>query len=88
MYVNRYLVPLSQYAEEKFTYKKAWLFYLTGNIRQAIAVKSRKEILAIQPDIFVAEKDTCCMYFRRDFLPHEAAMVSRIEVLFLLNINL
>ena len=56
MYVNRYLVPLSQYAEEKFTYKKAWLFYLTGNIRQAIAVKSRKEIRAIQPDIFVAEK--------------------------------
>lgn len=56
MYVDRYLIPLSHYAEEKFTYKKAWLFYLTKNIRQAISVKSKKEILAIQPELFVAEK--------------------------------
>lgn len=56
MYVDRYLIPLSHYAEEKFTYKKAWLFYLTKNIRQAISVKSKKEVLAIQPELFVAEK--------------------------------
>lgn len=56
MYVDRYLVPLSHYAEEKFTYKKAWLYYLTKNIRTAISEKSRKEILAIEPELFLAEK--------------------------------
>ena len=56
MYVDRYLIPLSHYAEEKFTYKKAWLFYLTKNIRHDISVKSKKEVLAIQPELFVAEK--------------------------------
>jgi cyclopropane fatty-acyl-phospholipid synthase-like methyltransferase len=56
MYVDRYLIPLSYYAEEKFTYKKAWLFYLTKNLRHDISVKSKKEILAVHPELFVAEK--------------------------------
>lgn len=56
LYVDRYLIPLSHYAEEKFIYKKAWLFYLTKNLRNDISVKSKKEILAVQPELFVAEK--------------------------------
>jgi len=56
MYVDRYLIPFSHYAEEKFTYKKAWLFYLTKNIRHSITEKSKKEVLAIKPELFVAEK--------------------------------
>ena len=66
MYVDRYLIPLSHYAEEKFTYKKAWLFYLTKNIRQAIFVKSKKEILAIQPELFVAEKKYMLYVLQKD----------------------
>jgi cyclopropane fatty-acyl-phospholipid synthase-like methyltransferase len=65
MYVDRYLILLSQCAEEKFTYKKAWVFYLTKNIRQAIALKCRKEILTITPQIFSEEKNICCMFFKR-----------------------
>lgn len=56
MYVDRFLIPLSHYAEEKLKYKKAWLYYLTGNLRKAISEKSRKEICAINPEVFLAEK--------------------------------
>jgi hypothetical protein len=56
MYVDRFLVPLSHYAEEKFTVKKAWLFYLTRNLRQTIADKSKREIKAIDPELFLKEK--------------------------------
>jgi cyclopropane fatty-acyl-phospholipid synthase-like methyltransferase len=66
MYVDRYLIPLSHYAEEKFTYKKAWLFYLTKNIRHAISVKSKKEALAIQPELFVAEKKYMLYVLQKD----------------------
>jgi cyclopropane fatty-acyl-phospholipid synthase-like methyltransferase len=66
MYVDRYLIPLSQYAEEKFTYKKAWVFYLTKNIRQAIADKCRKEILAIKPEIFLEEKKYMLYVLQKD----------------------
>jgi cyclopropane fatty-acyl-phospholipid synthase-like methyltransferase len=66
MYVDRYLVPLSQYAEEKFTYKKAWVFYLTKNIREAIAEKCRKEILAIKPEVFLEEKRYMLYVLQKD----------------------
>jgi len=66
MYVDRYLFPLSNYAEEKFIIKKAWLFYLTKNIRRAIAVKSKKEILAINPELFVAEKKYMLYVLQKD----------------------
>lgn len=56
MYVDRFLIPLSRYAEEKLRYKKAWLYYLTGNLRKVISEKSKKEICAIKPEIFLAEK--------------------------------
>ena len=56
MYVDRYLIPLSHYAEEKLIYKKAWLFYLTKNLRHHISIKSKKELLSVQPELFVAEK--------------------------------
>jgi 2-polyprenyl-3-methyl-5-hydroxy-6-metoxy-1,4-benzoquinol methylase len=68
MYVDRYLIPLSHYAEEKFTYKKAWLFYLTKNIRHDISVKSKKEVLAIQPELFVAEKKYMLYVLQKDRL--------------------
>jgi SAM-dependent methyltransferase len=68
MYVDRYLVPLSQYAEEKFIYKKAWLFYLTKNIRQSIALKSKKEVLAIHPELFIAEKKYMLYVLQKDVL--------------------
>jgi len=66
MYVDRYLIPLSHYAEEKFIYKKAWLFYLTKNIRHAISEKSKKEVLAIQPELFVAEKKYMLYVLQKD----------------------
>jgi cyclopropane fatty-acyl-phospholipid synthase-like methyltransferase len=66
MYVDRYMVPLSNYAEEKFIYKKAWLFYLTKNIRKAISEKSKKEILAIDPALFVAEKKYMLYVLQKD----------------------
>ena len=56
MYVDRFLVPLSHYADDKLKYKKAWLYYLTGNLRKAISEKSKKEICAIDPEVFFAEK--------------------------------
>jgi len=66
MYVDRYLIPLSDYAEEKFIYKKAWLFYLTKNIRYAISEKSKKEVLAINPELFVAEKKYMLYVLEKD----------------------
>jgi cyclopropane fatty-acyl-phospholipid synthase-like methyltransferase len=66
MYVDRYLIPLSHYAEEKFIFKKAWLFYLTKNIRHAISSKSKKEVLAINPELFVAEKKYMLYVLQKD----------------------
>ena len=43
MYVDRFLIPLSHYADEKLKYKKAWLYYLTENLRESISEKSKKK---------------------------------------------
>ena len=66
MYVDRYLIPLSHFAEEKFICKKAWLYYLTKNIRHSITEKSKKEVLAIKPELFVAEKKYMLYVLQKD----------------------
>jgi len=56
VYVDRFLIPLSDYAEEKLKYKKAWLYYLTEQTRNSITGKLKKQVSLIDPEIFIAEK--------------------------------
>ncbi len=56
MYAERFLIPIQHYAFEKLRYKKAWLYYLTKNIRTFITKKIDKELSAINPDKFINEK--------------------------------
>jgi len=65
MYVDKFLRPLGGYAEEKLKYKKAWLYYLTGNLREALAIKARREIAAIDPELFLKEKKYLLFVLKR-----------------------
>lgn len=56
MYVERLLLPLKHYGYEKFRFKKPGLFYLTGNLREWIDKKVRKESSRVDPERFMNEK--------------------------------
>ena len=56
MYAERFLIPLKHFAFEKLRYKKAWLYYLTENLRSGIDKKMTKEFAAIDPEKFLREK--------------------------------
>jgi len=56
MYADRFLIPLKHFAFEKLRYKKAWLYYLTENLRSGIDKKMTKEFAAIDPEKFLREK--------------------------------
>jgi cyclopropane fatty-acyl-phospholipid synthase-like methyltransferase len=56
MYAERFLIPLKHFAFEKLRYKKAWLYYLTENLRSGIDKKMTKEFAAIDPEKFQREK--------------------------------
>jgi hypothetical protein len=53
MYAERFLIPLKHFAFEKLRYKKAWLYFLTENIRNGIDKKMNKEFAAIDPKKFL-----------------------------------
>jgi cyclopropane fatty-acyl-phospholipid synthase-like methyltransferase len=56
MYVERFFRPLSEFTKDKLRYKQPWLFYLSGNLREAFLNKANKEIAAIDPEKFAQEK--------------------------------
>ncbi|MCF8429636.1 MAG: methyltransferase domain-containing protein [Bacteroidia bacterium] len=56
MYADRFLIPLKHFAFEKLRFKKAWLYYLTENLRSGIDKKMTKEFAAIDPEKFLREK--------------------------------
>lgn len=56
MYLERFLLPIKHFALEKLRFKKAWLYYLTGRIRQSIDKKIIKEAASIDPSKFINEK--------------------------------
>lgn len=56
MYAERFLIPLKHFAFEKLRFKKAWLYYLTSDLRNGIDKKMVKEFSAIDPDKFLKEK--------------------------------
>ncbi len=49
MYVDRFIEPLLAFGYEKLKYKKAWLYYLTDEIRESIGKKIDQEINSIDP---------------------------------------
>ena len=51
-YVDRFLLPLKHYGEEKLRYKKAWLYFLTGPLRSRAEQKMNRELMAVDPDRF------------------------------------
>lgn len=56
MYLERFLNPVKHFAYEKLRYKKAWLYYLTGRLRESIEKKIVKEQASIDPNKFANEK--------------------------------
>ena len=56
MYAERFLIPLKHFAFEKLRFKKAWLYFLTENLRSGIDKKMTKEFAAIDPEKFLREK--------------------------------
>lgn len=56
MYAERFLQPIKHFAFEKLRFKKAWLYYLTENLRTGLNNKLNKELAAIDPDMFFKEK--------------------------------
>ncbi len=56
MYADRFLLPLFVLGSEKLHYKKAWLYYLTSDVRKSVAKKIEKELASVDPEAFLAEK--------------------------------
>jgi len=56
MYATRFLLPAIDLAYEKLRYKKSWLYYMTQELRDSGSKKIDKELAAIDPEKFVAEK--------------------------------
>ena len=56
LFINRFIKPLTLFANEKLKHKQPWLFYLTNQFRQNIANKSYKELEALDPEKFLREK--------------------------------
>jgi cyclopropane fatty-acyl-phospholipid synthase-like methyltransferase len=56
MYVERFFIPLKHFAFERLRFKKPWLYYLTGKIRESIERKIDKEMAAIDSSKFIDEK--------------------------------
>ena len=56
MYWDRFMEPIKHYAYEKLRYKKAWLYYLTRNLRDRTDIKIEKEKAAININRFISEK--------------------------------
>lgn len=56
MYVNRFLMPLKQFAYEKLRYKKPKIFYLTSRLRELVDKKIEKESNTVTPSIFLKER--------------------------------
>lgn len=55
-YVDRFLWPLKHFGEEKLRYKKAWLYFLSGPLREQAGQKIHKELAAVDPERFIREK--------------------------------
>ncbi len=56
MFAERFLIPLRHFAYEKLRYKKAWLYFLSSNIRESVNAKIDKELKAVDPELFGKEK--------------------------------
>tara|TARA_Y100000590_G_scaffold417009_1_gene516300 strand:- start:6262 stop:7152 length:891 start_codon:yes stop_codon:yes gene_type:complete len=56
IFINRFIKPLTLFANQKLKYKQAWLFYLTDQLRLKISKKSEKELAALNPEKFAKEK--------------------------------
>ncbi len=56
MYAKRFLQPVIHYAFEKLRYKKAWIYYLTQDLKDSINKKVNKELASIDPEKFASEK--------------------------------
>lgn len=56
VYVERFLEPLAIFGVEKMKVKMPWLYYLTGDMRDAIAKKADKEMASVDPEKFANEK--------------------------------
>ncbi|MBI3142806.1 MAG: methyltransferase domain-containing protein [Bacteroidetes bacterium] len=55
-YIQRFIIPIARYANEKFRIKSPKLFYLTEALRDEIKVKANKEFDAVNPDKFASHK--------------------------------
>jgi len=56
LYANRFFIPLKHFAFEKLRYKKAWIYYLTEDLRISISNKINKEMKTIDPENFLKER--------------------------------
>jgi cyclopropane fatty-acyl-phospholipid synthase-like methyltransferase len=56
MYASRFLMPLKHFAFEKLRYKKPWLYFLTSSLRTKAEEKMKRELMAVDPELFLSEK--------------------------------
>jgi len=56
MIAERFLLPVKHFAYEKLRFKRAWLYYLTKDIRAFIDEKAEKELATIDPERFMKER--------------------------------
>lgn len=65
MYADRFLRPLEDFAFEKLRRRRAWLYYLTRDLRGALQVKLQKELGSVHPETFAREKRYLLMVLTR-----------------------
>ena len=56
MIAERFLLPAKHFAYEKLRFKRAWLYYLTRDVRTFIDEKAEKELATIDPERFMKER--------------------------------
>lgn len=65
LYATRFLLPVKHFALEKFRYKKAWLYFLSEKLREAVSTKMDKELMSIDPERFRREKKYLMLVLRK-----------------------
>jgi len=66
MYSERLLKPLTRYALKNLHYRQTWLWHLLGDVRNYVLRKMDKEIAAIDPHMFLEEKNYLLLVLEQD----------------------
>ena len=67
MYVNRFLLPLKQFAYEKLRYKMPKLYYLSDRLRAVVDKKIEKETKTVNPNVFIKERKYMLIVLKKNF---------------------